>query len=115
LQLRQLAKRFAVRETLLNGEHVECRLMPQPIDRYQAPDQSIVDGALFTFANGTNPEVGVVFESDGKQWSYGVVRLTAAEASVLLDDREIVRFPMPNFQSRKGNYVSNNRKVRLPQ
>jgi hypothetical protein len=115
LQLRQLAKRFTVRETLLNGDHVECRLMPQPIDRYQAPDQSLVDGALFTFANGTNPEVGVVFESDGKQWTYGVVRLTAAEASVLLDDREVVRFPMPTFQTRQGNYVSNNRKVRLPQ
>jgi len=116
LQIRQFAKRFAVREKLQNGDLVECRLLTQPIDRYQAPDQQIADGAMFAFANGTNPEVGLLFESDGKQWSYGLVRLSSAEATVLLDDRDVVKFPVSNsFQSRKGSYVSNHYKVQLPQ
>ncbi|HUQ73018.1 MAG TPA: hypothetical protein VM165_26045 [Planctomycetaceae bacterium] len=116
LQMRQFAKRFAVREKLLKGDLVECRLLTQPIDRYQAADQQIADGALFAFANGTNPEVGLLFESDGKRWTFGLVRLTSAEATVLLDDREVVKFPLSNsFQSRKGSYVSNNHRVRLPQ
>jgi hypothetical protein len=116
LQMRQLAKRFAVQEKLQSGDQVECRLLPQPIDRYQAADQQIADGAMFAFANGTNPEIGLIFESDDKQWLYGLVRLSSAEGIVLLDDREVARFPLSNsFQSRKGNYISNNHKVRLPQ
>lgn len=115
LQMRQFSKRFAVREKLLNGANVECRLLTQPIDRYQAPDKNIVDGAIFTFANGTNLEIGLVFEGDTSQWSYGLVRLSAAETTVLLDDREVIRFPLANsFQSTKGSYVSNNRTVQLP-
>ena len=41
-----------------------------------------------SFANATNPEIGLMFECDAAQWSYGVVRLSAAESTVLLDDRE---------------------------
>jgi hypothetical protein len=52
----------------------------------------IVDGTIFAFANGTNPKLRVVFESDGERWRYGVVRLTGAEASVTLDGREVAAF-----------------------
>jgi len=116
LQLRQFSKRFAVSERLMNGEPVECRLLTQPIDRYQSPDQQIVDGAIFAFANGTNPEVGVVFECDSAQWAYGLVRLSAAETTVLLDGHQVAKFPIVNsFQSTKGSYVSNNHTVQLPE
>jgi hypothetical protein len=116
LQMRQFSKRFAVREKLINDDIVECRLLPQPIDRYQDADQQIVDGAIFAFANGTNPEIGLVFECDGAKWSYGVVRLSAAEATVRLDDREVARFPLTNSSKKtSGGYVSNHRKVELPQ
>jgi hypothetical protein len=90
-QMRQLARRFAARERL-NNVPIECRLLAQPIDRYQSAVDKIVDGAIFAFANGTNPELGVVFESDGKRWLYGVIRLTSAEASVTLDGRQVAAF-----------------------
>ena len=77
-QLRQLAQKFAARE-VLHDEPIACRLMPQPIDRYSDADAGILDGAVFAFANGTNPEVGLLLECSDKAWSYGAFRLSAAE------------------------------------
>jgi hypothetical protein len=98
-QMRQLARRFAAKERV-NKVSIECRLLTQPIDRYQSAAEKIVDGAIFAYANGTNPELGVVFESDGERWRYGTVRLTAAESSVTLDGREIVAFERFNARGR---------------
>jgi len=90
-QMRQLVRRFAAKERV-NNESIECRLMTQPIDRYKSEADKIVDGAIFAFANGTNPEVGVLFESDGERWRYGTLRLTAAELSVTLDGRQVAEY-----------------------
>lgn len=116
LQLRHLARRFAVQETLESGESMSCRMLPQPIDRYQAPDKQIVDGAIFAFANGTNPEVGVVLECDGAQWSYGPVRLSSAEMTVTLDEAEVAAFPaVASVDQPRGSYVARLRPVELPE
>jgi hypothetical protein len=99
VQLRQLVRRFAVTERYDN-ESIDCRLLAQPIDRYQSAAEKIIDGAIFAFANGTNPEVGVVFESDGERWRYGTLRLTGAEASVTLDGRQVTFYEHFNSRGR---------------
>lgn len=99
VQMRQLARRFAATERI-NNETIECRLLTQPIDRYQAAAEKIVDGAIFAYANGTNPELGVLFESDGERWRYGVFRLTSAESSVALDGRQVAAFEPFNSRGR---------------
>jgi hypothetical protein len=66
-QMRQLARRFAAKERI-RKELIDCRLMTQPIDRYQSKVDKIVDGAIFVHVNSTNPEVGVVIETDGNRW-----------------------------------------------
>jgi hypothetical protein len=105
-QLRELSRRFKVIETL-RDEKIDCRLMTQPIDRYSDEKHEIVDGALFVFANGTNPEGGVLLETDGKTWSYGVFRLSAAGASVELDGREVASYPFfGEYGRRDGAYTS---------
>jgi hypothetical protein len=91
VQMRQLIRRFAATERL-NNETIECRLLTQPIDRYQSAAEKVVDGAIFAFANGTNPEVGVLFETDGERWLYAPFRLTSAEATVTLDGRQVATF-----------------------
>lgn len=116
VQMRQLAKRFTVNEKLVTGETVVCRMLSQPIDRYQAPAEQIADGALFAFANGTNPEIGLIFEADDARWSYALVRLSAAEVTVLLDDRPAAHFPLSDsFRLKSGSYISGNHAVELPQ
>jgi hypothetical protein len=91
VQMRQLARRFTAKERL-KMDSIECRLLTQPIDRYQSATAKIVDGAIFAYANGTNPELGVVLESDGERWLYGVFRLTSAEANVALDGQQVAAF-----------------------
>jgi hypothetical protein len=91
IQMRELAKRFAVKERV-NEVPIECRLMPQPIDRYRADADKIADGAIFAYANGTNPEVGILLESDGERWRFAALRLTAAACGVWLDGHEVATF-----------------------
>jgi hypothetical protein len=90
-QMRQLVRRFAVKEFDRNNT-IDCRLLAQPIDRYHSAADKIVDGAIFAFANGTNPEMGIVFETDGERWQYGTLRLSAAKLSVALDGREVAAY-----------------------
>lgn len=86
VQFRQIAQRFSAHEKLAD-EAVECRLLPQPIDRYSDDDAGILDGAVFAFANGTNPEVGLVLECTLQAWSCGAFRLSSAEIVASLDGK----------------------------
>jgi hypothetical protein len=90
-QMRQLARRFGAKE-YFNDEWTECRLLTQPLDRYHSEAEKITDGAIFTLANGTNPEIGILLETDGARWQYGILRLCGAAAKVTLDDKEIVTY-----------------------
>lgn len=58
----------------------ELRLMPTPLLRYSSPREQIIDGALFAFAQGTNPEALVLVEAveskSGRVWRAAPSRLT---------------------------------------
>jgi hypothetical protein len=77
----------------------ELRLLPQPLFRYQPPDGSVVDGALFAWVwtKGTDPELIVAVEchrtNDGLEWRYVPVRFTTREVWVKHDDKEVWRAP----------------------
>ncbi len=103
VQMRQLARRFTAKEQYRNAE-IECRLLSQPIDRYQSAAHKIVDGAIFVYANSTNPELGVVLETDGAHWQYGTIRLTGTHASVLLDGRQVAAYEQISPRARRGSY-----------
>jgi hypothetical protein len=87
-QLRDIARRFASREDVKN-EKCELRLLPTPIDRYSPSRVERADGAIFLFTFGTNPEVVLLIESDGKKWSYAAGRMTGAQVVVLTLDNAI--------------------------
>ena len=111
--MRQLARRFGATETF-NKERVECRLIAQPIDRYQSEEEKIVDGAIFALANGTNPEIGIVLECDAERWRYGIIRLSSAQTTVTLDDKTVVAYEKFNARGRKdGAYNSGSHKIEL--
>jgi hypothetical protein len=112
-QMRQLARRFKVDERLGNGQTVECRLLAQPIDRYSSDADKITDGAIFAFANGTNPELGLLLECDDERWSYGMVRLSSAEMTIEFGDREVAKFPIGDFRSTSGTYSAAHHPIEL--
>lgn len=112
-QMRQLARRFGAKETY-NKETVECRLIAQPLDRYQSESEKIVDGAIFALANGTNPEIGIVLECNAERWVYGIIRLSAAEAQVTLDGQKVAAFEKFNARGHHdGPYNSGSHKIEL--
>jgi hypothetical protein len=106
LQMRQLARKFTAREKIKDTD-IQCRLLPQPIDRYHSKEAGILDGAIFVYANGTNPELGVLLECNEKEWSYGIARLSSVESKVELDGKEVASFLQGDFGLKgQGNYVS---------
>jgi len=91
VQLRALARRFTVSEKHM-GDFAALRLLPQPIDRYDDADRDILDGGLFVFVYGTNPEAALWLEAGKEGWRYSLSRMSWAEVIVELDGKEAARF-----------------------
>jgi hypothetical protein len=82
-QMRALAAQFSMDMTSREGITRSLRLLPQPLYRYDAKEASVIDGALFTFVEGTDPEAFVLIEAfeDGKatKWRYALGRMNSVE------------------------------------
>src|SRR5262249_27244101 len=103
------------------------RLLPHPIDRYAEKAEGILDGAMFIFAHGTNPEVLLLIEArrqgDGANaWTFAAAPLSRAQPTLKLDGKEIWSSPTkeqttpedPYFDILKGR-GSRVRRRALPQ
>lgn len=78
-QMRELARDFTA-ATVHEGVEQELRLLPQPIYRNTKSSDDVLDGALFTFVTGTDPELMLLIEaretSDGPAWQYAAGRFS---------------------------------------
>jgi hypothetical protein len=98
-QLKQMARRFSAFEYWYTDDQsqgkqrFQLRLLPRPVWRYADPDAGIVDGAIFLYCYGTNPEViGLIEAHAGKDgnvvWHAGFTRAAGADLFVYLGDDE---------------------------
>jgi hypothetical protein len=96
-QLRTLAKEFSASETTREGVSRELRLLTQPIYRYASTDATLIDGALFAFVEGTDPEVFLLIEArrteKGVEWQYGLARMNSIACRVAHRGREVWNQP----------------------
>jgi hypothetical protein len=109
LQLRALARRFSAHEFWdPNNSRFDLRLLPQPVHRYADEKSGLLDGALFVFANGTNPEVFLLLEAvqekDRTFWQYGAARTGHAEMHLWFDGNELWTAPRAGVLSRNDAY-----------
>ena len=100
-QMKAIAERFKATMTGWLGDDTdreELRLLPRPLYRYDVknakePDPNLLDGALFAYVQGTDPEVVLVLEAIGtakkSAWQYAFVRATSGGLEVKLG-REVV-------------------------
>ncbi len=92
-QMKKLCGRFAVHENSVIGGRIELRPLASPLYRYDDERAGVLDGAIFSFANGTNPEVLLVLEAHTmgsvREWKYGLVQMAGAEVFVALDGKEV--------------------------
>lgn len=78
-QLRQLARRFTAEE---EPKRSSCVCCPSRSIVTTTAESGILDGAIFVFTNGTNPETGLLLECSEKQWSFGVFRWRLRRSSL---------------------------------
>ncbi len=93
-QLRQLARRFQVTLTLKDGRTEQCRLVPQPLHRFDADGNTGQCGAIFSFAVGTDPETLLMIQrrldpTGTPAWHYAFVRFTYYPLEGFLDGESI--------------------------
>jgi hypothetical protein len=89
VQMKEQARRFSGTQEVQELEKtlVHLRLMPRPIDRYSPSANEKSDGAVFLFANGRNPALLLLVETDGTDWRYGIGRLSMPSTlEMKLDD-----------------------------
>lgn len=96
-QLKEAARRFGAHEFWDPGRsRYELRLLVQPVHRYVDQESKVLDGAVFVFAHGTNPECLLLIEAIGESfaeahWQYALIRSSDAESHVELDGDEVWR------------------------
>jgi len=108
--MKELSRRFAANEHP-SSQAITLRLMPHPIDRYSDPAAGQLDGTIFAFANGTNPEVMVLIEAQGPtpekaSWHFAIARITAASFQVTLDRRVVLTAPYHSGNNPSGCYFT---------
>ena len=102
-QMRDLARQFTAacdpsRSGRWSNPHA-LRLLTTPVYRFSEPSVGIVDGTLFTFAQGTNPEVLIQIEAvraaeGGETWRYAFAPMTSFQVKVHRDDKLVWELPM---------------------
>lgn len=112
-QMRDIAREFNAVQTY-RGQKIELRLLTQPIDRYSNEDRKIVDGSVFVFANGTNPEMGMLIETDGKIWTYGIFRMSTAPIAVEYAKKAVEGIPPNAAYGVSRAYTATRHSVTLP-
>jgi hypothetical protein len=113
-QMKQMAKDFAATKKIRDGTESELRLLPQPVHRYAAPKNGIVQGALFAFVQGTDPDVFLLLEARGEKaassrWEFAAARMTGAELRLRHLDRQVWKadlLPWAEFTDHKRVYTN---------
>lgn len=95
-QMKKLVRRFEA--TLVgwrrdDSDRQELRLLPRALYRYDKPTGEVIDGALFAFVMGTDPEVLLLIEAvqvkGEAQWQYAFARRTSGELQGRLDGQAV--------------------------
>jgi hypothetical protein len=102
-QMKALAREFSA-SIKDEGESYQLRLLTQPLFRYEPEDKRVLDGALFAYSLGTDPEVLLMIEArpvkDGHQWQFAFARFHYVELKALHKDREVFRAEtLPNISN----------------
>ena len=63
LQMRQFSRPFRAELVSPKDEKTELRLISRPLFEYSSPKSGVIDGAIFSFAVATDPEVLLLIEA----------------------------------------------------
>jgi hypothetical protein len=103
-QMKALAREFSASMKDAEGEPYQLRLLTQPLFRYEPEDKGVLDGAMFSFSLGTDPEVLLLLEArpvkDAHQWQFAFARFHYVELKAFHKEREVFRAEaLPNINN----------------
>jgi len=105
-QMKSLAAKFSSTFTgfAQSPTPVELRLLTQPLYRYEpGADSKLVDGALFAFAQGTDPQMLLALEArtDGTtpRWEFAFARMASGSVVGRYGQKEVYSVPKYDFSS----------------
>jgi hypothetical protein len=110
-QMKDLARRFSASATYHKDRTDQLRLMIRAIHRYADPDNGLIDGAVYAFASGTNPEALLLLEaraSGGERpaWHFSFARMGAGAVEARLDDKVVWECPAIKAWDSREPYFS---------
>lgn len=112
-QMRAIARRFQIQKTDREDVTRQLRLLAQPIYRYGGDNSDVLDGSLFVFVQGTDPEVFLMIEArnvgEARQWQYALVRMNSVEFVAKYQDQEVWRteiWPWSKVKNGRETYTS---------
>jgi len=110
LQMREIARNCTVTKRERDGAVSELRLQPQPIYRYEAPQTGIIDGGLFAFVQGTDPDLFLLLEArkngDGVKWQFAASRMNSVALSLRYRDQQIWQVDVLPWSDVNGHRLS---------
>jgi hypothetical protein len=113
-QMRALVRRLSAQlKDKRGGEPIvrDLRLLGQPLHRYESAAQDVVDGAVFAFAEVTDPEVIALVEAfkdeSSARWRYALARMNNHALEVSLDGKIVQSWPHIDrpWADRKSSYT----------
>jgi hypothetical protein len=105
-QMKALARDFSARMVDAEGLKSDLRLMAQPLIRYEPKSTEVIDGALFSFSLGTDPEVLLLLEARTGQgraakdavWQYAFARFHYVSLTASYKNQEVWHVePLPDI------------------
>lgn len=105
-QMRNIARSITAR---VSDEDEELRLMTQPLYRYPEDVVGAIDGALFAFVLGTDPELFLLVEareeaSQDSKWSIAFAQFTDRSVSIRRPREQPLVMDYADPYSRTGRY-----------
>jgi hypothetical protein len=99
-QMRSLAREFSTELTDKRSGDVivrKLRLLDQPVHRYESEGNNVLDGGLFAFVEGTDPEAWLLLEAVGsdaeRRWQFALARMNIDELRIRRDGAIVKEWP----------------------
>lgn len=111
-QMKDIIGRFSATGRYDTSGITELRPLVRSLHRYENATDGILDGGIFAFTAGTNPEVFILLESrnTGKEpspvWYYACARLSAGALEARLDKKVVWECPAIKAWDIKAPYCS---------
>jgi hypothetical protein len=111
-QMRTIMQDFHITDYFKDKAWWDLRLLPTPVARYGKEGAAVIDGALFAFAIGTDPEACVFLEvrqgKEGLEWFYAMAPLSCFSVKGTYKKNEVWDLPRrwPDGNPRVPYYIT---------